>query len=117
VDERDGELARDSSIVPEPMSPTARTMSVICDQATVFGAAEIRAARGFLSWTARDLAEKAGVSFSTVRRIEDAQGTSVRKRNLDAIRETLERHGIFFVRADFGASGMIFVAQRREEQA
>ena len=41
----------------------------------VVTSAQIRAARGLLNWTVRDLAEKAGVHRNTVTRIEtDANG-------------------------------------------
>ena len=57
--------------------------------------AQIRAARGFLDWTVRDLGKKAKVHFNTVHAIE--RGKSVAKpETLAAIRKTLEKAGVQF---------------------
>ncbi len=37
-------------------------------------AQQIRAARGLLHWSARQLAERAGVNISTIQRMENAEG-------------------------------------------
>lgn len=55
----------------------------------------IRAARALLDWSAMELAEKAGVSFSTVRRIEKST-TSVRPEMIRSVLRTFEQHGIVF---------------------
>ena len=58
---------------------------------------QVRAARGFLQWTAVQLAERSQVSLSTVRRVEDAEGVPVITRaNMEAIRRALEAGGIEF---------------------
>jgi transcriptional regulator with XRE-family HTH domain len=57
--------------------------------------AQIRAARGLLNWTVRDLAEKAGVHRNTVTNIETekyAGGANT----LKAIRLALETAGVQF---------------------
>ncbi len=57
--------------------------------------AQIRAARGLLSWTVRDLAEQSGVHRNTVTRVETeatAPGHSVA-----TIRAALESAGIIFL--------------------
>jgi transcriptional regulator with XRE-family HTH domain len=57
--------------------------------------AQIRAARGFLDWSVRDLGKKAKVHFNTVHAIE--RGKSVAKpETLAAIREALEKAGVEF---------------------
>ena len=57
--------------------------------------AQIRAARGFLNWSVRDLGKKAKVHFNTVHAIE--RGKSVAKpETLAAIRKVLEKAGIEF---------------------
>ncbi len=61
---------------------------------------QVRAARGILGWSVRELAEKAGVSVSTIRRVENEQSHD--GRILLAIRGTLERAGIGFVAAPGG---------------
>lgn len=55
----------------------------------------IRAARALLDWSAMELAQKAGVSFSTVRRIEKST-TSVRPDMIRNVLRTFEKHGIVF---------------------
>jgi transcriptional regulator with XRE-family HTH domain len=57
--------------------------------------AQIRAARGFLDWSVRDLGKKAKVHFNTVHAIE--RGKSAGKpETLAAIRKVLEKAGIEF---------------------
>ena len=64
---------------------------------------QIRAARGLLHWSARVLAERAGVSLSTVQRMERAGGpvtgdtASVRR-----VQHVLERAGVEFLADDDG---------------
>ncbi len=64
---------------------------------------QIRAARGFLHWSARVLAERAGVGMSTVQRMERSQGPvggnveSVRR-----VQDVLERAGIEFLADEDG---------------
>lgn len=117
MEEEDGNLSQDETRSENTKQAAGNTVGVICDKQVPIGAAEIRAARGFLSWTARDLAEKAGVSFSTVRRIEDAAGKPVRKRSIEAIRSAFEQHGIRFVRSPNGASGMLFTNAETTDEA
>ncbi|MDM9621930.1 hypothetical protein A6U87_20545 [Rhizobium sp. AC44/96] len=57
--------------------------------------AQIRAARGFLDWTAQELANQSGVSFSTIRRMEAAH-TSVRSESVQQVRATFEARGLVF---------------------
>jgi PAS domain S-box-containing protein len=59
-------------------------------------AGQVRAARGYLGWSAEQLADRAGVSFSTVRRVETPGGRVVRKQSLAAIRRALEDAGLSF---------------------
>lgn len=57
--------------------------------------AQIRAARGLLNWTVRDLAEKAGVHRNTVTRAEtEATGPGSAH---EAIRAALEAAGVVFL--------------------
>lgn len=64
-------------------------------------AAHIRASRALLDWTAPELAERSGVSFSTVRRMEQSTH-NIRPESLARIRDTLEEAGILFSIADNG---------------
>jgi len=57
--------------------------------------AQIRAARGFLNWSVRDLGKKAKVHFNTVHAIE--HGNSHGKPDtMAAIRRALEKAGVQF---------------------
>jgi transcriptional regulator with XRE-family HTH domain len=62
--------------------------------------AQIRAARAFLNWSARDLAALCGVSHSAISRAEMVDGVPrMQARNLQAIRSTFETQGIEFLDA------------------
>jgi transcriptional regulator with XRE-family HTH domain len=61
-------------------------------------AAQLRAARALLGWSARELASRCGVSLSAISRAEKVEGTPhMQMRNLDAIRITFEKNGIEFL--------------------
>lgn len=57
--------------------------------------AQIRAARGLLNWTVRDLAEQSGVHRNTITRIE-TEATSP-GHSISAVLATLEAAGVIFV--------------------
>ena len=62
---------------------------------------QIRAARGLLRWSARMLAEQAGVHLSTVQRMERSQGPV--GGNVESVRRVqaaLERAGVEFLAED-----------------
>ncbi|PBB21006.1 helix-turn-helix transcriptional regulator [Mesorhizobium sp. WSM4313] len=66
--------------------------------------AQIRAARGLLNWTVRDLADKSGVHRNTVTRVETeatAPGHSIA-----AIRTALESAGVEFIPENGGGAGV-----------
>jgi len=66
--------------------------------------AQIRAARGLLNWTVRDLAEKSGVHRNTVTRIETeatAPGHSI-----SAVQAALESAGVEFIPENGGGAGV-----------
>jgi transcriptional regulator with XRE-family HTH domain len=58
--------------------------------------AQVRAARGILRWSVRDLAEASGVSASSIRRIEEDEGVPETRdvRILWTLRSTLEKGGV-----------------------
>jgi transcriptional regulator with XRE-family HTH domain len=63
----------------------------------VISGAQIRAARAFLNWSVRELAERCGVSESAISRAEKIDGVpGMQARNLDAVRTAFEIHGIEF---------------------
>jgi PAS domain S-box-containing protein len=70
--------------------------------------AQTRAARALLRWSIRDLAQRSGVSHSTIRRIEAEEGLSSSRdeRMLRRVRSTLEEAGIFITLLPDGTSGV-----------
>lgn len=75
--------------------------------------AQIRAARGLLNWTVRELAERAGVHRNTVTRVETeatAPGHSIA-----AIQAALESAGIFFI-AENGAGAGVRLKSREDKR-
>ena len=65
---------------------------------------QIRAARGFLAWTARDLANKAVVAIATVQKIESGE-LAASLAELVAIQATFAAEGIEFTN-DGGVPGV-----------
>jgi transcriptional regulator with XRE-family HTH domain len=60
--------------------------------------AQIRMARGYLRWSAKQLAEKARVAESTIKRMEQDEGFPVaRGANIEAVYKTLIAAGIEFL--------------------
>jgi len=58
---------------------------------------QIKAARALVGWTARDLAAKAEIGFSTLIRLESADGVPAGNiKTIDAIKKALEEVGIEF---------------------
>ncbi len=58
--------------------------------------AQIRGARGILNWSQQDLAQRTGISATSIGSIENGQ-TTPRESTLATIRSTFERHGIEFL--------------------
>jgi transcriptional regulator with XRE-family HTH domain len=59
---------------------------------------QIKAARSLLGWTARDLAERSEIGFSTMIRLEASDGVpSSNVKTLDSIKKSLEKAGIQFI--------------------
>jgi transcriptional regulator with XRE-family HTH domain len=64
-------------------------------------AAQIRAARALLGWNGAQLAEAAGVSLQTIRRMESELGPGRSSAaNVEAVRRALEEAGAVFVEGD-----------------
>ena len=59
---------------------------------------QIKAARALIGWTARDLAAKTDIGFSTLIRLESVEGIpSSNVRTLEAIKSTFEKAGLEFI--------------------
>lgn len=66
---------------------------------------QLKAARALVGWEQTDLARKAGVAISTVRRMESFQGEiGARTSTLSLVTKALERAGIEFL--DDGKPGV-----------
>ena len=59
---------------------------------------QIRAGRALLKWTGADLAEKSGVAFSTIMRMETVDGVpNSTMKTIEAIKRAFEDAGIEFL--------------------
>lgn len=70
-------------------------------------AEQIRAARAALRWEQRELAERAGVSLPSIKRLESMVGPllATRMGTLDAIRRAFEAAGVTFLAAGEVSAG------------
>lgn len=60
--------------------------------------AQIRAARGMLNWSRKDLAQSSGISFASMMRLESFDGVPASNfKTLEAIKNTFENAGIEFI--------------------
>lgn len=83
---------------------------------TLLTGGQIRAARGFLRWSAETLAERSRVGLSTVKRCEAAEGVPpVTRPNLDAIHRALETGGVEFIPENGGGAGVRLRKQSTKE--
>lgn len=70
---------------------------------------QIKAARSLLGWTARELAIKAEIGFSTLIRLEGAEGVPASHvKTLDAIIKALEHGGLEFIGTPEDGAGVRF---------
>ena len=59
---------------------------------------QIRAARALLRWSGKELAEKTGLGFSTLMRLEVLDGVpSAQAKTLETIQNAFEKAGIEFI--------------------
>jgi transcriptional regulator with XRE-family HTH domain len=69
--------------------------------------AQLRMARGYLRWSAKELADRAGVAESTIKRMEQDDGFPIaRGANIEAVYKTLADAGIIFVPENGGGVGI-----------
>lgn len=68
---------------------------------------QIRMARAHLKWTLEELAKRAGVGLSTVRRMESVDGPPPSTvANLQAVQKAFEVAGIEFITSNGGGPGV-----------
>lgn len=69
--------------------------------------AQMRMARGYLKWSIEELAERAGVAISTVRRMESEDGVpAARGPNIEAVEKAFIQAGIVFIPDNGGGPGI-----------
>jgi transcriptional regulator with XRE-family HTH domain len=74
----------------------------VMSERTKITSAQIRAARAMLNWSARELAQRSGVSQSSIHRAERGDGRpSMHEHSLAAIKAAVERCGVAFL-GDYG---------------
>ena len=60
--------------------------------------AQIRAARGMLNWSRKDLAEHSGVSFASMMRLESFEGVPASNfKTLESVKQAFEKAGVEFI--------------------
>lgn len=69
-------------------------------------AAQIRAARALIEWKQQDLADKAGLSFATIQRMESLGTGRSSAANVDAVTKALEAAGVQFIAENGGGAGV-----------
>jgi len=80
----------------------------------VIESAQIRAARGLLDWSQRELAQKAEVGFATVQRAEQRGGTvKGMVETVLKLRAALEAGGVEFIDADGEKGPGVRLSRRR----
>jgi transcriptional regulator with XRE-family HTH domain len=69
---------------------------------------QIRAARGLLGWSQTQLADAAGRSLPTIKRLEreDGEGPTVSVDVQDAVQKALEKAGVEFIAENGGGAGV-----------
>jgi transcriptional regulator with XRE-family HTH domain len=67
---------------------------------------QIRAARGLLGWSQSKLAERAGLSLPTVKRVEIDLGLRVSEAARNKLRRALESAGVEFIDENGGGPGV-----------
>lgn len=68
-------------------------------------ASQLRAARGLIEWSQTQLAEAAGLSLPTIKRMEKVGPGRSSADNVNAVRRALEAAGVVFLEAGASAEG------------
>jgi hypothetical protein len=97
----------------QPLPSDLKEPSLDFDTWVAPTSAQIRAARGLLNWSTRELADAANISPTSVKRVEIHGESSVRRDSLDAIVLAFEEQGVKLTRASDGTLGVIQTSSRR----
>jgi hypothetical protein len=69
--------------------------------------AQIRAARGMLSWSRKDLAAQSGVSFASMMRLESFEGVPASNfKTLESVKQAFEKAGVEFIGTPESGAGV-----------
>jgi transcriptional regulator with XRE-family HTH domain len=76
---------------------------------------QLRAARSLLGWSQTELAEHAGLSLPTVKRVEreSGEGPNVSDEAREKLRKALEKAGVEFIAENGGGAGVRLKRRRR----
>ncbi|MDD9718707.1 MAG: helix-turn-helix domain-containing protein [Pikeienuella sp.] len=77
-------------------------------------ARQSRAARALLGWTQQELADKALVSLTALKRLESEKDLRVYESTEDQVRRVFEDAGITFLRLDKGEGVLIDVTKAKK---
>ena len=79
---------------------------------------QIRAARGLLGWSQTQLAEAAGRSLPTIKRLEreDGEGPNVSDEVRLAVQSALEMAGVEFIPENGGGAGVRLAKRRKRSK-
>ena len=75
--------------------------------------AQCRAARGLLSWSQQNLADRAGVGIMTIHQFEK-EGTQPRRATLEVVKRAFENAGVEFIDENGGGPGVRLKKAKRE---
>ena len=68
---------------------------------------QIKAARGLLNWTVQQLADKSGLGFTTIVRMESVDGVPPSQaKTLEAVRKAVEKAGVEFTGSPDSQAGV-----------
>ncbi len=67
---------------------------------------QLRAARGLLGWSQSQLADRAGLSLPTVKRVETGKGPHVSDEARQKLKNALEAAGVVFIQENGGGVGV-----------
>ena len=74
---------------------------------------QIRAARALLRWSGKDLAEKTGLGFSTLMRLEVLEGVpTAQAKTLETIQKAFEKAGIEFIGSPGNCEGVRWLPKK-----
>ena len=74
---------------------------------------QIRAARGLLNWSRKELAEHSGISFASMMRLESFDGVPASNfKTLEAIKSAFEKAGVEFIGTPEAGAGVRWRIQK-----